>query len=145
MDTKKRRGKWICRGLRSEFTDNYGVTYYVMDECNFHNDYDVTMNKLNLLNQRIRFKPTLGSPRSKTQRRYQQEYISPIYRRPSPSKLLEQKIKLKNVTIKSRPKYDIIITPKDKDPKWLYANYTGFIKDYDGNDVYVTMYSEKRD
>jgi hypothetical protein len=103
------------------------------------------MNKLNLLNQRIRFKPTLGSPRSKTQRRYQQEYISPIYRRPSPSKLLEQKIKLKNVTIKSRPKYDIIITPKDKDPKWLYANYTGFIKDYDGNDVYVTMYSEKRD
>jgi len=149
MDTNKRRGKWICKGLRSEFTDKDGVTHYVMDECHFHNDYNdynVTMNKLNLLNQlkeRIHFKPTVGSPRNKTQRRY--EHIPPIYRRHSPSKLLEKKSKLKRVTIKARPKYDVIITPDDKDPRWLYANYTGVIKDYNGKDVYVTMYSEKRD
>ena len=68
-----------------------------------------------------------------------------IYRHPSPSNLLEKKNKLNHVTIKSRPKYDVIITPEDKDPKWLYTNYTGFIKDYNGIDVYVTIYSEKRD
>ena len=142
----RKRGKWICNGLRSESRDRNGVTHYVMDECNFKNDYDVNPNKLHLLNQRIRFKPSVGSPRTKTRRRYQDEPLSPRYIRPSASKLLEKKQQLKRVTTKSRPKIreEIVITPKDNDPKWLYANYTGMIKDYDGNDVYVVMYSETR-
>jgi hypothetical protein len=146
MDTKKRRGKWICKGLRSESRDKNGNEFHVMDECYFQNDYDINMNKLSLLNQRIRFKPTIGSPRTNTRRRYQAEHLSPRYNRPSASKLLEKKQQLKRVTTKSRPKFheENVITPKDNDPKWLYANYTGMIKDYDGNDVYVIMYSETR-
>jgi hypothetical protein len=145
--TRKRRGKWICKGLHSESTDRNGVRHYVMNECDFRNDYDVNANKLHLLNQRIRFNPTVGSPRTNTQRRHQPTRLSPRYERPSPSKLLERKRHLNRVTPKSRPKFreEIVITPKDKDPKWLYANYTGMIKDYDGNDVYVIMYSETRD
>jgi hypothetical protein len=148
MDTKKRRGKWICKGFRSESRDKNGNVFHVMDECDFQNDYDINMNKLSLLNQRIRFRPTIGSPRSNTRKRYQEEraHLSPRYSPPSARKLLEKKQQLKRVTTKSRRKSreEIVITPKDNDPKWLYANYTGMIKDYDGNDVYVIMYSETR-
>jgi hypothetical protein len=145
--TRKRRGKWICKGLRSESRDKNGNVFHVMDDCHFQNDYDVTANKLLLLNQRIRFRPSVGSPRTMTRRRRQPEHLSPRYNRPSPSTLLERKHQLRHITTKSRPKYseEIVITPKNKDKKWLYANYTGFIKDYDGNDVYVIMYSETRD
>ena len=151
--TRKRRGKWICKGLRSEYRDKDDNIVHVMDDCHFQNDYDITANKLSLLNQRIRFRPSVGSPRTKTQRRHQPDPLSPRYNRPSPSQLLERKHQLKRITkkskskTKSKPKYreEIVITPKDNDKKWLYANYTGFIKDYDGNDVYVVMYSEIRD
>jgi hypothetical protein len=137
--TRKRRGKWICKGLRSESRDKNGNVFYVMDECHFKEDYDVS----NILNQRLRFNPTVGSPRSSTRRRYQSEQLSPRYSRHSPSKHLEKR----QVTPKRRKKYDedVVITPKDNDPIWLYANYTGMIKDYDGNNVRVAMYSERRD
>jgi hypothetical protein len=141
--TRKKRGKWICKGLRSESRDKNGNVFHVMDECHFKEDYDVS----NILNQRIRFNPTVGSPRSSTRRRYQSEQLSPRYSRPSPSKLLEKRHQLRRVTPKRRKKYDedVVITPKDNDPIWLYANYTGMIKDYDGNNVRVAMYSERRD
>jgi hypothetical protein len=145
--TRRRRGKWICKGLRSESRDRNGDVYHVMDDCEFKDDYEVTPNKLNLLNQRIRFNPTVGSPRRSTQRRFQPVQLSPRYRRPSPNKLLEKKHQLRRVTPKRRKKYDedVVITPESNDPVWLYANYTGMMKDYDNNDIFVVMYSERRD
>jgi hypothetical protein len=96
--TRKKRGRWICRGLISQSRDKKGDTRYIMDHCDQNENIFIT-----------------------------------------PSKLLEKKQQLK-----AKRKTEEIITPADNDPKWLYANYTGFIKDYDGIDVYVVMNSDTR-
>ena len=145
--TRKRRGKWICKGFRSEGRERNGDLFHVMDDCEFKDDYEVNNNRLSFRHQRIRFNPTVGSPRTATLRRIHPIHYPPRYNVASPSRLLAKKRQLRHVTPKRRKRYseEVMITPKDNDPVWLYANYTGMIKDYDGNDVHVVMYSERRE
>jgi hypothetical protein len=163
----RKRGKWICKGFRSEGRERNGDVFHVLDDCVFRNDYEINNNRLALRKQRIGFNPTIGSPRTTTLRRIHPIHYPRGYNAVSPSKLLEKINQLKHIsprqstlTRRSSPKRssprqstktrqrktysDIVITPQMNDPVWLYANYTGSIKDYDGNDVYVDMYSERR-
>jgi len=148
--TRKKRGKWICKGLVSESRDKNGNVFHVMDDCSFQNDYDINPNRLGFVKQRIAFNKKSSprySPRTLTQRRIHPIHYPKGYNMVSPSRLIEKRTQLKRVRSKPRRKYseEIVITPEDNDPIWLYANYTGMIKDYSNKDVYVVMYSERRD